>query len=395
MKKALEGIRVIDLTTFMSGPFASMILGDLGAEIIKVEQPEEGDASRHVPPYFHKGESLYYLSLNRNKRSLTLNLASDEGREIFCGLVKKADIVIDNFRPGVLTNLGADYGRLREINPGIICCSISAFGPDGPYGSRPAYDLIIQALSGAMSMTGEEGRGPMRLGVPMGDLAGSMWAVVGILAALYYRQKTGQGQLVDISLLDSLVSLITYPALYYSYGGEVAKPLGSGHQAIVPFQVFKTKDYYLAVACPREKFWVLLCEALKVPELMSDPRFLTIGDRLKNKEELYGILNHLFSRKTNAEWEEILVKAGVPCAPVNTIDKVFVDPAIQHRGMVISIDHLGEEIQSFGNPIRMSETPIREYHSAPRLGADNREILEELLGYGPEEVERLKRKKII
>ena len=395
MKKALEGIRVIDLTTFMSGPFASMILGDLGAEIIKVEQPEEGDASRHVPPYFHKGESLYYLSLNRNKRSLTLNLASDEGREIFCGLVKKADIVIDNFRPGVLTNLGADYGRLREINPGIICCSISAFGPDGPYGSRPAYDLIIQALSGAMSMTGEEGRGPMRLGVPMGDLAGSMWAVVGILAALYYRQKTGQGQLVDISLLDSLVSLITYPALYYSYGGEVAKPLGSGHQAIVPFQVFKTKDYYLAVACPRENFWVLLCEALKVPELMSDPRFLTIGDRLKNKEELYGILNHLFSRKTNAEWEEILVKAGVPCAPVNTIDKVFVDPAIQHRGMVISIDHLGEEIQSFGNPIRMSETPIREYHSAPRLGADNREILEELLGYGPEEVERLKRKKII
>jgi len=395
MKKALEGIRAIDLTTFMSGPFASMILGDLGAEVIKVEQPDEGDTSRHVPPYFHKGESLYYLSLNRNKRSLTVNLATDEGRKIFYGLVKKADIVIDNFRPGVLANLGADYDRLREVNPGIICCSISAFGPEGPYGSRPAYDLIIQALSGAMSMTGEEGRGPMRLGVPMGDLAGSMWAVVGILAALYYRQKTGQGQLVDISLLDSLVSLITYPALYYSYGEEVAKPLGSGHQAIVPFQVFKTKDYYLAVACPREKFWVLLCEALKVPELISDPRFLTIGDRLKNKDELYGILNPLFSRKTNAEWEEILVKAGVPCAPVNTIDKVFVDPAIQHRGMVISIDHLGEELQSFGNPIRMSETPISEYQSAPRLGADNRDILEGLLGYGPEKIEKLKKKKII
>lgn len=395
MEKALEGIRVIDLTTFMSGPFASMILGDLGAEVIKVEQPDGGDTSRHVPPYFHKGESLYYLSLNRNKRSLTVNLATDEGREIFYGLVKKADIVIDNFRPGVLTNLGADYDRLREVNPGIICCSISAFGPEGPYGSRPAYDLIIQALSGAMSMTGEEGRGPMRLGVPMGDLGGSMWAVVGILAALYYRQKTGQGQLVDISLLDSLVSLITYPALYYSYGGEVGKPLGSGHQAIVPFQVFKTRDYYLAVACPRDKFWVLLCEALNVPELISDPRFLTMGDRLRNKEELYAILNPLFSRKTNAEWEEILVEAGVPCAPVNTIDKVFVDPAIQHRGMAISIDHLGEELQSFGNPVRMSGTPIREYQSPPRLGADNRDILEGLLGYGPEEVERLKEKKII
>jgi crotonobetainyl-CoA:carnitine CoA-transferase CaiB-like acyl-CoA transferase len=395
MKKALEGIRIIDLTTFMSGPFASMVLGDLGAEIIKVEQPEEGDASRHVPPYFHKGESLYYLSLNRNKRSLTLNLASDEGREIFYELVKKADIVIDNFRPGVLANLGADYGRLREINPGIICCSISAFGPEGPYGARPAYDLIIQALSGAMSMTGEEGRGPKRLGVPMGDLAGSMWAVAGILAALYHRKITGQGQLVDVTLLDSLVSLITYPALYYSYGGEIAKPLGSGHQAIVPFQVFKTKDYYLAVACPREKFWVLLCEALKVPELISDPRFLTMGDRLKNKEELYEILNPLFSRKTNAEWEEILVKAGVPCAPVNTIDKVFVDPAIQHRGMVISIDHLGKEMRFFGNPIKMSETPITEYHSPPRLGADNGEVLAKLLGYEPEEVERLKKKKVI
>jgi crotonobetainyl-CoA:carnitine CoA-transferase CaiB-like acyl-CoA transferase len=395
MKKALEGIRAIDLTTFMSGPFASMILGDLGAEIIKVEQPDGGDTSRHVPPYFHKGESLYYFSLNRNKRSLTLNLATDEGKEIFYKLVKKADIVIDNFRPGVLTSLGADYDRLREVNPGIICCSISAFGPEGPYGSRPAYDLIIQALSGAMSMTGEEGRGPLRLGVPMGDLAGSMWAVVGILAALYHRKITGQGQLVDISLLDSLVSLITYPALYYSYGEEVAKPLGSGHQVIVPFQVFKTRDYYLAVVCPREKFWVLLCEALKVPELISDPRFLTMGDRLKNKEELYAILNPIFSRKNNGEWEEILVKAGVPCAPVNTIDKVFADPAIQHRGMVISIDHLGEELRFFGNPIKMSETPITEYHSPPGLGADNNEVLTELLGYGPEEVERLKRKKII
>ncbi len=395
MKEALKGIRAIDLTTFMSGPFASMILGDLGAEIIKVEQPVEGDASRHVPPYFHKGESLYYLSLNRNKRSLTLNLATDEGREIFYELVKKADVVIDNFRPGVLTKLGADYGRLKEINRKIICCSISAFGNNGPYGSRPAYDLIIQALSGAMSMTGEEGRGPMRLGVPMGDLAGSMWAVVGILAALYHRKITGQGQLVDIALLDSLVSLITYPALYYSYGEEVAKPLGSGHQAIAPFQVFKTQDYYLAVACPREKFWVLLCEALKVPELISDPRFLTMGDRLKHKEELYAILNPIFSQKTNGDWEEILVEAGVPCAPVNTIDKVFADPAIQHRGMVISIDHLGEEMRFFGNPIQMSETPITEYHSPPRLGADNSEVLAELLGFGPEKVEMLKKKKII
>lgn len=395
MNKVLEGIRVIDLTTFMSGPYASMILGDLGADIIKIEQPNEGDTSRHVPPYFHEGESLYYISLNRNKKSVTLNLTTDEGKGILYELVKKADIVIDNFRPGILSKLGADYDRLKKINPQIICCSISAFGESGPYGSRPAYDLIIQALSGAMSMTGEEGRGPLRLGVPMGDLAGSMWAVVGILTALHHKQKTGEGQCVDISLLDSLVAFVTYPALYYSYGGELAKPLGSGHQAIVPFQAFKTMDYYLAVTCPRQKFWLLLCEALGVPELASDPRFLKMEGRLKNKEELNAILNSIFCKKTSAEWEEILVKAGVPCAPVNTIDKVFVDPAIQDRGMVISIDHFGEELRFFGNPIKMSNTPITEYHTPPRLGADNREVFVELLGYPPEKVKKLKEKGII
>jgi crotonobetainyl-CoA:carnitine CoA-transferase CaiB-like acyl-CoA transferase len=393
--KVLEGIRVIDLTTFMSGPFASMILGDLGAEVIKIEQPNEGDSSRHVPPYFHEGESLYYISLNRNKKSVTLNLTTEEGKEILSELVKKAGIVIDNFRPGILSKLGADYDRLKKINPQIISCSISAFGPSGPYGSRPAYDLTIQALSGAMSMTGEEGRGPLRLGVPMGDLAGSMWAVAAILAALHHKQKTGQGQQVDVSLLDSLIAFVTYPALYYSYGRELAKPLGSGHQAIVPFQAFKTKDYYLAVTCPRQKFWVLLCEALEVPELISDPRFLNMEGRLKNKEELNPILNSIFRKKTSAEWEEILVKAGVPCAPVNTIDKVFLDPAIQERGMVISVDHFGEELRLFGNPIRMSETPIVEYRTPPRLGADNREVFVNLLGYSPEKVEEFKERGII
>jgi crotonobetainyl-CoA:carnitine CoA-transferase CaiB-like acyl-CoA transferase len=347
-----------------------MILGDLGAEVIKIEQPNEGDSSRHVPPYFHEGESLYYISLNRNKKSVTLNLTTEEGKEILSELVKK-------------------------INPQIISCSISAFGPSGPYGSRPAYDLTIQALSGAMSMTGEEGRGPLRLGVPMGDLAGSMWAVAAILAALHHKQKTGQGQQVDVSLLDSLIAFVTYPALYYSYGRELAKPLGSGHQAIVPFQAFKTKDYYLAVTCPRQKFWVLLCEALEVPELISDPRFLNMEGRLKNKEELNPILNSIFRKKTSAEWEEILVKAGVPCAPVNTIDKVFLDPAIQERGMVISVDHFGEELRLFGNPIRMSETPIVEYRTPPRLGADNREVFVNLLGYSPEKVEEFKERGII
>lgn len=395
MKKILDGIRVIDLTTFMSGPFASMILGDFGAEVIKVEQPNKGDTSRNIPPYFHKEESLYYLSLNRNKKSVTLNLGTEEGKEILYELIKKADIVIDNYRPEVLQKLGADYDQLKKINPKIICCSITAFGEHGPYGSRPAYDLTIQALSGAMSMTGEEDTGPMRLGVPMGDLGGSVWAVIGILAALHHRQKTGEGQFVSVSLLDSLVSFITYPALYYSYGGEIAKPLGSGHQAIVPFQAFKTKDYYIAVTCPTEKFWVLLCKALGVPELLSDTRFLKMGDRLKNKQELNAILNSIFPQKTTAEWIEILIQAGVPCAPVNTIDKVFDDPAIQHREMVISVDHFGEKLRFFGNPIKMSETPIQEYRTPPRLGVNNQEVFTQLLGYSPEMVEQLKNNGVI
>lgn len=394
--KSLEGIRVIDLTTFMSGPFVTMVLGDLGAEIIKIERPGTGDTSRQIPPYYHAEENLYYISLNRNKKSVTLNLNTDQGKEILYELVQKVDIFIDNFRPGILEKLGANYERLSKINPRIICCSITAFGPDGPYGNRPAYDLNIQAMSGAMSMTGEkEGRRPLRLGVPMGDLASSMWALTGILAALHHREKTGQGQLVDVALLDSLAAFITYPALYYSYAGEVAKPLGSGHQATVPFDAYKTKDYYLSVCCGNEKFWQLLCDALELEELKADPRFSKLGDRLKHKQELNAILNETFASKTNAEWQGILDKAGVPCGPVNTIDKVFEDPAILHRGMVIAVDHFGAQLRFFGNPIKMSATPINEYRTPPRLGADNQEVLKEYLGFSAEAFEKLKKDGIV
>lgn len=389
MKKSLQGIRIIDLTTFMSGPFATMILGDLGAEVIKVEQRAAGDASRSIPPHYHAGESLYYISLNRNKKAITLDLTSDKGKEILLELVRKADVVIDNYRPGITRKLGVDYASLKVVNPTIVCCSITAYGSDGPYGKRPAYDLNIQALSGAMSMTGEEGGTPLRLGVPMGDLASSMWSVVGILAALRHREQTGEGQFIDVALLDSLAAFITYPALYYSSAGEVAGPVGSGHQSIVPFQAFKTKDYFITVSCANEKFWVLLCDALGAPELKIDPRFSRLGDRLKNKAELNAILEQIFQGKTCQEWSEILSKGDVPFAPVNTIDKVFEDPALMHRGAVISVEHSGENLRFFGNPIKMSETPIEEYTSPPRLGADNLQVMAELLNYSAEEVEKL------
>ncbi len=391
MKKTLDGSRVLDLTTFMSGPFASMVMGDLGAEVIKIEQPEQGDTSRQIPPHFHAGESLYYVSLNRNKKSVTLNLKTEKGKKLFYELVKKADIVIENYRPGITKKLAVDYEHIKAINPEIIYCSITGYGSDGPYGGRPAYDLTVQALSGAMSMTGDEGTGPLRLGVPMGDLAASMWALVGILAALQHREKTGEGQFMDISMLDSLSSFITYPALYYSYSGEIAQPLGSGHQAIVPFQAFKTKDYYLCVTCANEKFWLLLCQALEIEELTADQRFVKMGDRLTHKEELNAILNNVFSKKTNAEWEEILSKAGVPFAPVNTIDKAFDNPALQHRDMIISIDHFGKDLRFFGNPIKMSKTPISEYTTPPRLGANNEEIFGKYLGLSPDDLAELKK----
>ena len=389
MQKSLQGIRVIDLTTFMSGPFATMILGDLGAEIIKVEQRPGGDASRSIPPHYHDGECLYYISLNRNKKAITLDLTSVKGKEIFYQLVREADVVMDNFRPGITEKLGVDYPSLKAVNPNIIGCSITAYGSDGPYGQRPAYDLNIQALSGAMSMTGEPGRSPLRLGVPMGDLAASMWSVVGILAALRHRDKEGEGQLVDVALLDSLAAFITYPALYCSYAGEVAGPVGSGHQAIVPFQAFKTKDHFITVSCANEKFWGLLCDALETPEFKSHPRFAKLADRLKNKDELNGILNHIFETRTCQQWSDILGKAGVPFAPVNDISMALEDPAMLHRGAVISVEHSGENLRFFGNPIKMSRTPIDEYRAPPRLGADNRGVMTELLGYSAEEVEKL------
>lgn len=389
MKKSLQGVRIIDLTTFMSGPFATMILGDLGAEIIKVEQRAAGDASRSIPPHFHDGESLYYISLNRNKKAITLDLTSEKGKAILMALVAKADVVVDNYRPGITRKLGVDYASLKAVNPKVVCCSITAFGSDGPYGQRPAYDLNIQALSGAMSMTGEEGGRPLRLGVPMGDLAASMWSVVGILAALRHRDSEGEGQLVDVALLDSLAAFITYPALYCSSAGEVAGPVGSGHQSIVPFQAFKTKDHYITVSCANEKFWELLCDALGTPQLKSDPQFSRLGDRLKNKAQLNAILDRIFEEKTCQEWCEILTKGGVPFAPVNTIDKVFEDAAMVHRGAVISVEHSGERLRFFGNPIKMSETPVEDYRSPPRLGADNMEVMTRLLGYSVEEVEEL------
>ncbi|RMG48064.1 MAG: CoA transferase, partial [Acidobacteria bacterium] len=310
MKAPLTGVRVLDLTQFLAGPYGSMLLGDLGAEIIKIEPPG-GDPMRRMPPYFLAGESAYFLSINRNKRSVTLDLKSSAGRQVFHDLVRVSDVVLDNFRPGVMEELGLGYETLRRINRRIIACSITGFGKTGPYRDRPAFDLVLQAMSGAMSITGEPGRTPVRMGIPMGDLAGGMFAAQAISAALYARERTGEGCFIDLGLMDCLTALLTYVAQYYLAGGPVPRPAGSHHQSVVPYGVFATADGYLVIAVFAEKFWRALCRALERPDLAEDPRFARNELRLKHRAELLSILQEIFRRRPTEEWLTRLEAEGV------------------------------------------------------------------------------------
>lgn len=388
MRRPLEGIRVLDLTTMMAGPFGSMILGDLGAEVIKIEPPGQGDATRTFPPYFHQGVSAYFLSLNRNKRSVTIDLKKERGKEIFYRLTERSDVVYDNYRPGILTKLKIDYSTLTAINPKIICCSITAFGARSPYGNRPAYDLTIQALSGVMSLTGEPEGPPLRMGVPTGDLAGALFSVIGILGALRERDLTGQGGRVDISLLDSQLSLLNYQAAYYFLSGVLPEPLGSSHTSIVPFQAFKARDGYFCVAVVGEKMWGRFCRAIERDELAADRRFASGADRLRHRRELTGELSVIFSSRSKGEWLESLYREGVPAAPVNNLAEALAEPAVLARNMVIGVDHRGEKVSLLGNPVKLDGTK-EEYSPPPDLGKDTEAVLKEL-GVRAEEIQALK-----
>lgn len=384
----LAGARILDLSHMLAGPFGSMMLGDLGVEVIKIE-PLEGDPMRQMGPHFYGTESAYYLSANRSKKSLTLNLQSERGRAIFYELVKKADVVYDNFRPGVTQKLKIDYATLKPINPRIICCSISGFGQTGPYRDRPAFDIAIQGLSGAMSITGTKEQ-PARMGIAMGDLAGGMFGAFAVAAALYHREKTGEGCCIDLSLLDSLTALLTYVAQYYFHDGVVPGPQGTEHLSVVPYQSFKVKDGFLVVAAFTEKFWQGLCRALDLPHLIDDPRFLTNDDRRVNKQALIPILVEAFSKRTLDEWKVRLDTEGVPWGPVNTIDRVFADPQILARKMKIKVDHptIGQ-LPMLGNPVKVAGMP-EEYAPPPLRGQHTESILHDLLGCSMEEIKRLR-----
>ncbi|HBY95072.1 MAG TPA: hypothetical protein DEP84_14115 [Chloroflexi bacterium] len=390
MRPLLSGVRVLDLTRFLAGPYGSLQLGDLGAEIIKIEEPGRGDPTRQMPPHFLAGESAYFLSINRNKRSLTLNLKHPAGKEVFADLVRVSDVVYDNYRPGVIADLGFDDVTLRRLNPRIIACSISGFGQTGPYAQHPAFDLVLQAMSGSMSITGEPGRTPVRMGIPLGDLAGGMVAVQAITAALYARERTGEGCRIDLGLLDCLTALLTYVAQYYLAGGPVPQPAGSHHQSVVPYGAFATADGHLVIAVFVEKFWQALCQVLERPDLENDPRFARNDRRLQNRSELLAILSELFRTRTTADWLARLETAGVPAGPINTVDQVLSNPQLAARNMVIQVGHpLIGDLPMLGNPIKVAgvDDPVEP---PPLLGQHTEALLCDLLGYPLEKIAALR-----
>ena len=380
MNPLLSGVRILDLTRMLTGDYAAMLMGDLGAEVIKVESPGSGDPLRQMPPHFLEGESAYFLSINRNKKSVVLDLKNPEDKNKFYELVKSSDVVFDNFRPGILEKLGADYEALKEHNPRIICCSISSYGKTGPYNEQPGFDLVLQALSGAMSITGDPGHAPSRMGIPMGDLAGSMFAVFSITSALHHRNETGEGANIDISLLDALTSMLTYVAEYYFIGNQISEPIGSGHMSVVPYRAYETKNGYLVIAVFVEKFWGILCNVIGEPQLGDDERFNSTAQRLKNRAEVDKLLEDKFRTKTREDWIKLLHEAGVPAAPVNRIDEVFKNEQVLARDMLVEVDHPKcGKYKMIGNPVKV-EGVKDEFRPPPLLGEHTDEVLKRLLG---------------
>lgn len=393
----LDNIRILDLSRDLAGPFCSMILADLGAEVIKVEIPERGDEARSWGPPFIGGESAYFLSVNRNKKSVTINLKMEEGREILYKMVEKSDVFLENFRWGVAERLGIHYEKISKINPRIIYCSISGFGHTGPYRDRPAYDIIIQGMSGIMDITGEDSRPPVKVGVSITDLGAGMYATIAILSAILARERSGKGQWIDISLLDSAVSLLTNVAANYFATGVAPRRMGSAHPNIAPYQCFKAADgKYLTLAVGNDEIWKRFCRALGLEKLIDDPEFTTNPKRVQNREKLVSVLSEIFLTKKRDEWVKFLLERGVPCGPVNTLEEVFRDPQILKRNMLVEIKHpKAGKIKQIGIPIKFSQINLDVQSSPPLLGQHTEDVLKNLLNMSSQEINRLKEKGVI
>ncbi len=379
MAKPLEGVVVLDLSRVLAAPYTGMILADMGADVIKVERPGKGDDSRAYGP-FKNGESVYYMSLNRGKRSMTLNMKSEEGKQILKDLVKQADVLVENFRGGTMDKLGLGYDVLKEINPRLIYSACTGFGMTGPYKHDPAYDVIVQGMGGIMSITGQEGGEPTKVGASIGDITAGIFSAVGIMIALYNREKTGKGQLVDVSMLDCQVAILENAIARYMNAGVSPKPIGNRHASITPFQSLKTKDGYVIVAVGNDTLWQKFCGLIERPDLAADPRFTTNPLRTENVKVLGEELNKTFQTKTMDEWLHILKEGGVPVGPINDVERVIKDPAVIAREMIVTTHHpIAGDVEMAGVPIKLSETPGSVDAPAPTLGQHTREILKEKL----------------
>ncbi len=376
MQAALSDVVVVDLSRVFAGPYCTMMLGDLGATVIKVEQPGKGDDTRHYGPPSIAGEAAYYLGLNRNKYSVTLDFKNPDHLQRLRELIATATVLVENFRPGTLDRLGLGYESLRESNPGLIYCSISGYGQTGPYAMRPGYDFVAQAESGVMSVTGEVDGEPQRMGTPIADTAAGMFACMSILAALHVREKTGKGQQIDISLLEAAVALLGNVSANYLISGKESRRYGNGHPNIVPYQAFRTKNGYIVVSCGNDRLYQSLCALLGRDDLASDPRFATNSLRIQHRDELIPDLQEQFVLRETGEWLEKLRAAGIPCGAINTVSQIFNDPHIQARGFVWECEHpTAGPIKLSGSPLRLTETPPRLYKAPPLLGEDNETIL--------------------
>lgn len=381
----MHGVRVLDLTQFLSGPYGTMILGDLGADVVKVEPPS-GELSRTIPPHFVGETSSYYLSINRNKRSVVADLKDPEGLDQVRRLALAADIVVENFRPGVLQRLGISYEDLSTQNPGLIWCSISGFGQSGPWRDWPAYDMVVQALSGGMSLTGDPDGEPVRAGIPIADLSSGMFAVIGILSALQERHRTGRGRWVDVAMYDCQLSMLSYQAAYFLHSGTVPRPQGSGHDSIPTYRSFVARDGLRVVTTANtEKMWRELVTVLGRPELAVDPRFANNRLRFENRESLWPELEAAFLARPASEWMSLLIGAGVPAGVVNTLDDALLNPHATAREMVLDLvpDAAATgatPIRVAGNPIKFVGTPAGPHRYPPALGRHNDEVLHDWLG---------------
>lgn len=395
MSGPLSGIKVLDLTRVLAGPYATMIMGDMGAEIVKIEAPGLGDDSRQFGP--HVGtESAYFMSLNRNKRSLTLNLKHPKGKTLFLELVKKTDLVVENFRPGTMEKLGLGYEDLKTVNPRVIYGACSGFGHTGPYSHRAAYDAIVQAMGGIMSITGELDGKPTRVGPSIGDITAGLFTTIGLLTALYYRDRTGKGQKIDVAMLDCQVAILENAIARYVVTGKNPKPLGNRHNSIVPFETFETSDGEIMIAAGNDELWKRLCEVIGFPELAIDKRFSTNPLRNEHYQILRPLLGGILKEKPCSHWMERLEEAGIPNGPINCIGEVIENPQVQAREMIIEVDHpKAGQLKMAGVPVKLSESPGGIQKPAPLLGEHSKEILMEWLGYSEAEVNCLREEGVL